>query len=201
MNRIPVPLRLVLAALLAASLAACSENGPSAPEPGPAQIADAASLVAAHAAALAARDYDAYAALLHPDFEYVPQSADLADLPWVTPDAPWLLDDELGMIGHMFDPNFVSDINPDQQAVQSIEATMTPVNEIATDEGAELTATADMRVLWSANSGAFTAVRFVFTIVEDDQGHLRILRIEEHSSLARSSVEESTWGAVKNLFR
>lgn len=201
MNRIAVPLRFVLAALLAASLSACSEDGPAAPEPGPAEVADAASLVAAHAAALAARDYDAYAALLHPDFEFTPQSEDLVDLPWVTPDSPWELDDELGMIGHMFDPSFVSDYDPSQPAVQSIQATITPLSEAATDEGTELTASAGIQVLWAANSGAFTAIRFVFTIVEDDQGQLRILRIDEHPDFSRLSIEESSWGSIKGLYR
>lgn len=158
-----------------------------------------AEVIAAHADALTRRDYDAYVALLHPDFEYVPQSQDLGDLPWITPDDPWSLEDELPIIAHMFDPDFVSQYDPSRQAVQSIQAIMTPLNELATDEGTEVATTADIQVLWSANSGAFAAVRFVFLIVADDRGQLRIRRIEELPDHSR--VESASWATVKAAYR
>jgi ketosteroid isomerase-like protein len=156
-------------------------------------------VVLAHASALTRRDFDAYAALLHPDFEYVPQSMDITDLPWLTPDQPWDRAEELGMIAHMFDPDFQG--QGWVQAVDSIDARLTVLDETSGEEGTEVVATADIIVLWSANSGAFAAVRLVFTIAPNEHGHLRILRIEELPDHSREVVEETSWASVKALYR
>jgi hypothetical protein len=151
-------------------------------------------VVAAHAAALTQRNLSAYAELLHADFEYVPQSADLVDFPWITPDDRWDRTDELGMIANMFDPDFVSPYGA--QSVDSIEFNLAVLNEVTYPDSVQVTCAADIQVLWSANSGAVSAVRLVFTITPD----LRILRIVELPGHSRS-VEENSWGAIKNLYR
>lgn len=128
---------------------------------------------------------DLYEQLLHSEYEYVPQSTDLQDLPWYTPETPWLRTDELQMAQNMFDPEFVSDENPDQQAVDTIEMALTRLNEASTQDGVEVTTSADIRVLWDANSGAFSAVRFVFLVVEDpdEPGLFQIKRQAELSDI------------------
>lgn len=124
---------------------------------------------------------DLYEQLLHSEYEYVPQSEDLIDLPWITPDSPWLRTDEIQMAQNMFDPEFVSDLNPEQQAVDTIEMALTPLNEASTQDGVEVITIADIQVLWAANSGAFSEVRFVFLVVEDpdEPGLFQIKRQEE----------------------
>ena len=100
-------LRLFLGLTAALALAAChgdTSTGP-APHSGPPRYNNPSALIDAHAQALTNRDLEAYTNLLDESFRYFPQSEDLSQLPWMTGDS-WGRADELGMIGHMFDPHF-----------------------------------------------------------------------------------------------
>ncbi|MBZ0267942.1 nuclear transport factor 2 family protein, partial [bacterium] len=160
-------------------LAGCgkTESAPTEPEVPQRDFTDPSALIAAYAECLNTMDYDRYAALLSPDFEYVPQDADVDDLPWLSPDHPWGRDEELAMIGHMMNPDFVS--NETGETVDSIEVVLTVTNEQVVSDAVEVTCSADIQVLWTASSGAFSRVRFVFTLVTDGDGFLRIRKITE----------------------
>jgi hypothetical protein len=175
----------------------------------PTNFQDPQEVVQAHAAYLQAMDLAGYAALLDPAFEYVVQAADAQDLPWISPDHPWDLAEELGMIGHMMDPAFVS--QETGHSVQAMQMNLVATNERAVaDDGIEVTAHAVIQVLWAASTGASSDVRFVFTLYPDAYGDYRIRKIQELPLFLRSAgrdappvlaVEPGTWGAVKNLYR
>jgi len=119
---------------------------------------------------------ESYAELLHSAYEYVPQEADADDFPWIPPGAAWVRTDELGMAANMFNPEFVS--NETGETVDSITMELDITNERIVGDEVELTTNADIQVLWTASSGAYSRVRFIFTVVEDpdDPGLWQIIR-------------------------
>jgi len=119
-----------------------------------------------------------YEQLLHARFEYFPQEDDVGDLPWLQ-GSSWGRTDELRMAANMFNPEFLSEETG--ESVDSIEMTLTTTLERATPDGVEVTTDADIQVLWSASSGAFSRVRFVFLVVEDpdEPGLFQIRRQDE----------------------
>jgi hypothetical protein len=170
----------------------------------PSRYSDPTALIAAHAAALNNRDLEDYTSLLDESFQYFPQSQDLFDFPWMTGDS-WGRTDEVGMIRHMFDPNF----QPSSYyagSVDAIHATLQvlTVQPDSTGGGAYVMTHASMQVLYDASSGAAADVRFRFRLVPHD-GYLFISEIHElplHVSAPPGMrVEAQSWGGIKSLYR
>ncbi len=215
MSRLPVRILLLLAFLAAAPLAGCgSDDNPADPEPDPPGpppgYTNAAEAVQAWGAALTARDLAAVEKLFEPDpagraeagFRYYPQSQDLDDFPWMTGDA-WSRADELGMLGNMMNPAFVSQENGN--SVDSIEATLEILTSEETGEGTLVLAHATFMVLWAENSGAISDVRLQILLVSNTEGYF-VMRSMRELPLQGDpgpsvSVEPTTWGQIKNLYR
>lgn len=170
----------------------------------PPRVSNPDALIAAHAAALCARDLDAYASLLDDAFEFFPQAQDLIDFPWMTGES-WDSAEELGMIRHMFDPDYASP----QYGVHadSIDAkfTVTGVQHQPSDGGYLVDASAIMTVLYDDRNGARSDVRFEFRLVPHD-GYLLIREIKERPAYATPppggrAVESESWASMKSVFR
>src|SRR6187401_1424808 len=99
------------AAILCTSLLmlqACSDDdNPEAPNPDEiaTDLTDPAQVIEAHEKALTKKNYAAYEALLDADFEFFPLERDATDFPWMT-GSSWSRDQELNIIGNMFNPAF-----------------------------------------------------------------------------------------------
>ncbi|GJM43275.1 MAG: hypothetical protein DHS20C21_01170 [Gemmatimonadota bacterium] len=218
MSQYPRHLRapsLALAALAAGLvLAGCGEDEPTAPEqdPGPAppsaDTTSPAELIAAHAYAFSNRDLDRYAATLEAPsgraegFVFFPRVDDAADFLWI-PETGWDYAVEVGIIGNMMNPEFVSEENGN--SVDSIEMELTVTNERAIEGGGiEVTCLANILVLWSANDGLSSDTRLAFTMFPDADGFLRIRTIQELEIFrlpGRGRSEMGSWGSVKSLYR
>ncbi|HMB69455.1 MAG TPA: hypothetical protein VKU85_09085 [bacterium] len=131
-----------------------------------------------YAFAWAQKRLDLYEQLLHDDFEFLPQDEDADIFEWI-PEDGWGRTVELEIAGHMFDEQFSSEEQED--AVDTIEMTLTTTNSRSVEEGVEVTVSADIEVLWADNTGARSDVRFVFIVVEDphEPGLFQIFRQEE----------------------
>ena len=79
-------------------------------------VRDYNEVIAAHDAALNARDFWLYSHILAPDFEFFPLEQDVVDFPWMD-GYSWPLFEELNMIGNMFNPNY----SGGESAIQSIQ--------------------------------------------------------------------------------
>ena len=163
----------------------------------PTDLTDPAAVIASHEKALAQRDHAAYAALLDDDFEFVPLERDAEDFPWLQGDS-WAKAEELEIIGNMFNPEFDGRENP----VDAIDAALTVLSQQTLPNGRiELTTTMQGEVLTDANHGWSFDTRVVFELVSRE-GFLRIVKITEVDAvLAGRSVEESSWGSIKGLYR
>ncbi|MBZ0267941.1 hypothetical protein K8I85_07285 [bacterium] len=196
-----IPKQLLSLATLAAfvTTAGCwkTDSAPTEPETPPRDFTEPAALIAAHAECLTTMDYGRYAALLSPDFEYVPQENNADDFPWIQSGDGWDLAAELGMIRNMMDPEFVSDETG--ETVDSMDVSLAVTNERVVDAGIEVTCNADIQVLWTASSGAYARARFIVTLVTDEDGFLRISRIVELPEFNR--VDGTSWASIKNLYR
>ncbi|GJM44241.1 MAG: hypothetical protein DHS20C21_10830 [Gemmatimonadota bacterium] len=144
-------------------------------EPPRTSIADTIEL---YAYAWRQKRLDLYEQLLHEQFEYIPLVEDAADFGWI-PEEGWGRTVELEISSHMFDTAFQS--AETENSVDTIDMTLTITNERAVDEGIEVTTTADIIVLWNANDGLSSDVRFIFIVVEDpdEPGKFQIIRQEE----------------------
>lgn len=116
--------------------------------------------------------YDDYVALLHDDFEYFPTPSDLGDpngdLAWITGDS-YGRTEELGMARNMFDENFVS--QKTGNAIDTIDMTLEVQSQTDSNVNGVIESTirvhAVAQVLWAANSGLRSDVRFEFLVVPD----------------------------------
>jgi hypothetical protein len=182
-----------------AVLSGCADETPTGnPDPGPTGATTPAAAVEGHARSMEAKDFDAYAALLAPDFEFFPRDDDLVDFPWLSGNA-WDLAEELGIIGNMMDPAY----NGTERPVDTIEFGYTVLQERVLEEGiVELRANCGITVLIATDNGWATDTRLIFTLVRGTDSFYRIRSIREVPILApRASAEESTWGSVKGLYR
>jgi hypothetical protein len=199
-----------ICAILCASLfaiAACGDDDnpytPPPPDPNAIEtnLTDPAQVIEAHGKALAKKNLIAYEALLDADFEFFPLERDAADFPWMTGDS-WPREEELNIIGNMFNPNFAGYEN----AVDLIEASFTILSQQTLPNGAtRLTCTQQGRILTAANDGWSFDTRVVFELISRD-GYLRIAKITEidavlAGSRGSSSVESNSWGTIKALYR
>jgi hypothetical protein len=106
-----------------------------------------------------------YQQLLHDNYEYFPQSTDLDDFPWLGGSPSWGRTDELTMAGNMFNEDFVS--TETGESVDSITMELTVEEETQTQDGVQVLVHAVAQVLWTANDGLRSDVRFEFLVVPD----------------------------------
>ena len=112
--------------------------------------------------------YDLYELLLHPDFEYFPQSDDLRDFPWLQGQISWARTDELQMARNMFDDNF-QPADPTAGTVDTINMSLTITNQTEDPQGGGtlVDVRADATVMYKSGNGAHSDVRFQFLVVPD----------------------------------
>ncbi len=102
----PFALPWLAAAFLALAAADCESLKAPPPDSVPLEDDDPlgytepAALVEAFAAAHEALDLEAYTALLHESFEFIPHPSDAADFPWMTGDS-WDRAQELSIASHL----------------------------------------------------------------------------------------------------
>lgn len=124
---------------------------------------------------------DLYQELLHNEYEYIPQSEDLIDFPWLQ-GQPWDRTDELGIATNMFDPSFVS--SETSETIDTIDMDVSTLSSRPLTEPAgafEVTTTMLATVLWAADTGATSEVRMIFVLVPDpnDNSLWQIIRQQE----------------------
>lgn len=147
------------------------------------------------------KDYDALAALLHEDFVFKPIADD--EFPWI-PEGGWNRAIELGVAANMFNPNFISEDTGEN--IDLIEMSLTVLSQrvviVDGQSRVEVTTDLDCQVLWAAGDGATSDVRLIFQLVLDENDFYRLLCLDEQDPvLLTSSVDASTWGSVKNMYR
>ncbi|GJM43274.1 MAG: hypothetical protein DHS20C21_01160 [Gemmatimonadota bacterium] len=213
---------LLISTAVAFLLTGCADNDPLSIQeepPPPRDTTSPAVVVQSHETALATLDLDLYTALLEAPsgraegFRFIPQADDV--LGWLPPSG-WDYDLELRTVGHMMDPEFVSEYT--HENVDSIEVAMDLLNErVMDDGGVEVTCTARITVLWGPDDGGSSDVRLVFTMFPDADGFLRIRTIAELPAFTRlpafssrdavppgddaRGVDDVTWGFLKGLHR
>lgn len=211
MFRSPSRVALLLALLVAAPLAGCGkEDNPADPEPDPPGYTNAAEAVEAWGAALTAMDLAALEKMLEPDpagraeagFRFYPPTQDVGNFPWMTGDA-WSRADELGMLGNMMNPAFVSQENGN--SVDSITAELEILLSEEAGEGTLVTAHAIFTVFWAENSGAFSDVRLEILLVRNTEGYFVLRSMRELPLLpagrSEMAVPVPTWANTKAMYR
>jgi hypothetical protein len=185
--------------IVLAALGACGDddNGVNPDGVIPTDLTDPAAVIDSHGRALEQKDYAAYEALLDNTFEFVPLPADAQDFPWIQ-GGSWPKATELEIIGNMFDPEFSGEESP----VDAIEANFTVLSQQTLPTGRiELTTNTQGRVLTSSMDGWSFDTRVVFELVSRE-GFLRIAKMKEVPvTFGARSVEESSWGSIKSLYR
>jgi hypothetical protein len=160
---------------------------------------DPGEVIQAFHAALVGRDPWLYARLLSPNFEYFPRPEDVLELPWMD-GYSWARDEELLMVGNMFDPTYSGAEWP----VESIQAFMTI-------DSTEEIGPGRLRVTLHMEGAVITGIdgwvidtRLVFEL-DETAGDWSIERITELDPLpapaGKARTEESSWALVKALYR
>ena len=158
-------------------------------------LRDYEEVIAAHDAALNARDFWLYSHLLSADFEFFPLEQDVTDFPWMD-GYSWPLFEELNMIEHMFNPNYSGDV----PAVQSIQvSTQILQTRFMAPGRIELTCSMQGTIVNTDADGWSVDTRLLFEVISPEGGGFHIRKITEISSVAR--VEDSSWGSIKGLYR
>lgn len=199
----PLSLCNRFAALVAMTLAAgCASSqdpaGDSFPDP-LTDFTEPAELVDAHAQAIHDLDPERYAALLAPDFEFDPPSADLVDLPWIpSGNTGWGRETELRIIANMADPDFAGGGG----RLVAIDATFLPLGGAPGTDPLLVRCEADIEVSWEPAGIATVHSLMVFDLAPDERGFLRIVRITESDGVVRLAPdpERTTWGMLKVRF-
>jgi len=178
------------------------------PTPIPTDHTQPRDLIGAWMWALETRDLAAYTALLEPappgraepGFRYYPPESDLADFPWMQGSDHWDGAVELEIVGHLFDPDYVS---PETgESVDSINALLVLREENLVGPGEiEMVTIFEVILLWAPDAGAAATSRLVHVLAEDSQGFLRIREQRESRIAGPRSVEDASWAALKNLYR
>ncbi len=163
-------------------------------------LTDPAAVIEAHDRCWQEQNHAAYEALLDDEFEFEPLAEDVDDFPWMTSDS-WGRTTELGMASNMFDDNYTQG----NGAVDLIEldSTLQGPPQTIDDETTRVTTTQIGRVMWTATDGSTFDTGAEIDLVSRD-GFLRIKRIKElPRSLTRGthSVEDTSWGRIKALYR
>lgn len=188
--------------------AGCGEDAPpAAPDDGRLRTnhTTPAGLVDAFERCLIEKNLDAYAELLHPDFEY--HSDRLRDFAWV-PEHGWDRTIELEILENMFDPSFIS-----PETGENLDEIETEIENVRHEEilrdgevRVEVTTHFITTSLWGLGWGAYTDSRMVFDLVADELGFYRIRRLEEFEfgfEPGRDSpvIASASWTVVKALYR
>jgi hypothetical protein len=196
----------VLCGLLAA-IVACGDDddNPYSPPPDPDAIAtdltDPVDVIEAHEKALRKKNYAAYEALLDASFEYFPLEEDAVDFPWMS-GTSWARTEDLSIISHMFDPNFAGENPP----ISSIEVGITILSQQALPNGGtQLDCIFQGRLLTSPTDGWSFDTRILFELIPRN-GYLRMSKATEVPRTRPggrdfASVDASSWGQLKNLYR
>jgi hypothetical protein len=162
-------------------------------------LADPSAVIQAFEEAHRLQDFEAYAALLDEEFEFVPLEFDADDLPWLAGDS-WGRSEELTMIGHLFDPTFSGEQDP----IDVIECDLTVITNTAGDSGErQIRCTMQGRAMTSATDGWSFDTVLDITLLQDGFSHWRLRRIAE-VQLGRASPDFPqllTWGRIKSMFR
>ncbi|MGQ0720621.1 MAG: hypothetical protein ACT4PE_03480 [Candidatus Eiseniibacteriota bacterium] len=174
----------------------------------PTNLTDPAAVIGSHAAALGAKNLDAYTALLEPEpagrsaeagFRFYPLDTDAAQFPWMTGDS-WGAADELRFMGNMFDPEF----SGAQPPVDSIEMGFTILSQREVQAPLyEITIAALITVLTAPDEGFSTDTKFIVLLARQADGYYRIREIREVPRQLRgaAAVAEASWGENKALYR
>ena len=200
-NTVPIMLAVFVAV-------GCGEDAPpNAPDDGRLRTnhTTPAGLVGAYERCLIEKNLDAYAELLHADFEY--HNDRLGDFSWV-PEEGWDLATELGILANMFDTSYIS---PETgESLGEIQAQIENVHhEQALRDGELRTVVTTHFVttsLWGFGWGAYTDSHMVFDLVPDESGFLRIRRLEEINfgfAAGRDApiIATASWTVVKAMYQ
>ena len=187
-------------ALLSSS---CSKESPVAP-PAPTDtgssidthLTDPSAMIAAHARALSERNYEPYAALIDPAFEFYRMTT-----PWLGSGASlWGRTEELRMIERLFDEEyflvFEDEIVLEGAETIRFEARVLDVRPIENDQIEVNCACRGYAITTPEDTFVFRS-RLLFTLVPRD-GYLRILKIVE--SEEPGVPQWTPWGAVKGYY-
>jgi len=159
--------------------------------------------IAGVAAAWEGLDLQAMEEVLASDFKFHIRDDEAADFPWLA--TPWWgRAEELGFAANMFDPNFTGENPP----VQSIEF---QYNVLASNESQpgthDVTIDATITVLTGPADGWRADTRFLLKVTEQPDGFFllsemkEVLKLDPAGRGASSSMESSTWGQIKGLYR
>ncbi|MDP6803441.1 MAG: hypothetical protein QF819_09780 [Gemmatimonadota bacterium] len=121
------------------------------------------------------RLYTHYEQLLHDSFEFFPLSGD-PDLEWVEGDS-WGRSMELGMVNHMFDPNYSGDEPPVEDI--SLDLDILSQREVNDYPGAvEVTCNVNMEILKDASNGwrVNQKTRLLILPDPDEAGLLQVIK-------------------------
>jgi hypothetical protein len=175
----------------------------------PTNLTDPSTVVTSHAAALGARNLDAYMALLEPDatgrsvtpgFRFYPLDTDADLFPWMTGPS-WGTADESRLIGNMFDPEFAGN----QPPVDSIDMAFTILSQREVEPGLqEVTISVLIMVLTAPDEGFTTDTKFIVLLAKQADGYYRIREMREVPRQSRAGAaldEEASWGQIKNLYQ
>ena len=153
--------------------------------------------------AMEAKSPGAYAALLTDDFTFHLRDDDAGSFPWLAEDF-WDRATELSFMNNMFDPSFSGENPP----VDSFDVACNVLGAPMPNGDGDQVITADctITVFTGPSDGFRSDTRFILTLQSDDDGHYRIRVMQEIEKLrvggdAGLSVEDSSWGAVKSLYR
>lgn len=162
-------------------------------------LADPAAVIQSFEEAHRFLDFDAYVALLDEEFEFVPLEFDADDFPWLVGDS-WGRNEELTMIGHLFDPTFSGEQDP----IEVIECDLTIITDTAGDsDERQIRCTMQGRALTSRNDGWAFDTLLEITLIQDEFSHWRIRRVAEvqPGRVDAPDLGVSTWGRIKAMFR
>lgn len=195
-RRLPLPF---LAAALIAFTAGC--DGLSAPDLSDDPTFDLskpADVVQAWAWAFEEKDYALYDSLLDAEFQFFPRPDDAADFPWMT-GTSWDRVTEMGIAAHMFDPEFSGAEPP----VSGITLNATLQSQWTNPAGRPwLTCRAEGQVLTGPVDGFGFDTRIEIELIQRGETY-KVFAVSEIDAFvgATRSVEDSSLGSIKNLFR
>lgn len=152
-----------------------------------------ATILTAYFEALHSRNHRVMRRLHRAEYTFCVRPDQADEFPWLQGEC-WNLGEEVGMLSHLFDPDFVGATPP----AASIDADWVLVAQRSLGEDSEeATVDAFITVFTGPNEGYATFTRLVFEIATG-RGNTGIRSIRESQVLLR---EETSWGEIKALWR